>query len=67
MNAGRKSVGQRRKPRSPFAALLRRMGHKVKPSKKRYSRKGRSQDRPFDVFCHHVFPSAVVRYQIDVA
>ena len=67
MNAGRKLVAQRRKPRSPLAALLRRMGHKVKPSKKRYSRKGRSQDRPFDVLCIRVFPSAAVRYPVDVA
>jgi hypothetical protein len=40
----------RLKPRSPYAVELRRLGQKVKPNKKRYTRKGRSQNRPFDVW-----------------
>ena len=41
---------KRRKPRNPYAVALRRLGHKVKPNKKHYSRKGRSHDRPFDLW-----------------
>ena len=41
---------KRRKPRNPYALALRRLGHKVKPNKKRYTRKGRSQDRPFGLW-----------------
>jgi hypothetical protein len=41
---------KRLKPRSPYAVELRRLGQKVKPNKKRYTRKGRSQNRPFDVW-----------------
>lgn len=40
-----------RKPkrRNPYAAVVRRLGHKIKPSKKIYTRKGRSKHRPFVV------------------
>ena len=40
-----------RKPkrRNPYAALVRRLGHRIKPSKKIYTRKGRSKHRPFGV------------------
>jgi hypothetical protein len=37
------------KPRNPYAVELRRLGRKVKPSKKAYTRKGRSKDRPFAI------------------
>ncbi|NBC31598.1 MAG: hypothetical protein GVY13_02875 [Alphaproteobacteria bacterium] len=35
------------KRRNPHAVALRRLGQKVIPNKKAYSRKGRSKDRPF--------------------
>ena len=39
----------RKAPRNPFAVALRKKGHAVIPSKKAYTRKGRSKDRTFDV------------------
>jgi hypothetical protein len=50
---------KRPKPRSPYAVELRRLGHKVKPSKKAYTRKGRSKDRPFDVSGRPIRPFAM--------
>ena len=41
-----------RKPvnrRNPYALSLRRLGQKVVPNKKAYTRKGRSKDRPFAI------------------
>lgn len=52
------------KQRNPYAVVLRRMGQKVKPSKKVYTRKGRSKDRPFGVSAgaaRHTVPSTGVR------
>ena len=42
---------KQRKRRNPYAAALRRLGQKVIPNKKVYSRKGRSKDRPFLLVC----------------
>jgi hypothetical protein len=50
MQSQQTQTRKRLKPRSPYAVELRRLGQKVKPSKKRYTRKGRSQNRPFDVW-----------------
>lgn len=47
------------KRRNPHAVALRRLGQKVIPNKKAYSRKGRSKDRPFAIPA--LYPAASFR------
>ena len=52
-----KSKPNRRQPprRNAYAAAVRRMGQRIKPSNKIYSRKGRSVDRPESVLGPNLF------------
>lgn len=50
-----------RKVRSPYAVVLRRLGQKVVPSKKAYTRKGRSKDRPFPVLWLYSTPETTLQ------
>ena len=42
-------MARKLKRRNPYAAAVRRLGHKIKPSKKIYTRKGRSKYRPLGI------------------